>query len=158
MNEALENIVAAVVDGEPVSLAAILRHAKTNNGMTFLDRAVDGYLIERAADREGITVDDREIDAVIERVRSGKQGEDEHTWTGGAGLPREAFRAAVRRTIRFGKLKGKVADPMLSRLGEGLVGALDLPARRAMRDMLFLHWLGEERARSQIELRLLESV
>lgn len=142
----LESIVAAVVDGQEVSLAAALRHAKLKNGMEFLRHAVDGILIQRAVAREQIRVEDREIEALLPEVR------------GKTSLGEGEAREEVAKTIAFGKLKGMVAERWKQKLGADLFEDLDREGRRELRDLLFLQWLKKERERANVDLCLLRQV
>jgi hypothetical protein len=142
----LESIVAAVVDGEPITLAAALRHARLKNGMEFLRRAADGILIQRAVEREQIRVEDHEVERLLPEVR------------GKTSLPEAEAREEVKKTIAFGKLKGLVTDRLRQTLGMGLFDELDTRSRGTVRDLLFLHWLKQERERAKVDLCLLREV
>ena len=142
----LESIVAAVVDGQEVSLADVLRHAKLKNGMEFLRHAVDGIVIQRAIEREKIEVEEHEVERLLPDVRAKVD------------LGEEAARAEVKKTIAFGKLKGLVFEEMKKQIGAALIDELDFESRRAMRDLLFLHWVKRERERVKVDLCLLRAV
>jgi hypothetical protein len=142
----LESIVAAVVDGEPVSLAAALRHARLKNGLEFLRHAVDGVLIHRAVEREKIHVEDHEVERLLPDVRAKTS------------LPEAEAREEVRKTIAFGKLKGLVTERLRHRFGMDLFEELDQNGKRTTIDLLFLHWLEQERARAKVDLCLLREV
>jgi hypothetical protein len=142
----LESIVAAVVDGEPVSLAAVLRHAKLKNGLDMVQKAVDGILIQRAIEREHVRVDEQEIDRLMPELR-GKTSLDEAT-----------AREEARKTIAFGKLKGLVTERLKEQVGRELLDAMDAESRRDLRDLLFLHWLKRERERAKVDSCLLRAL
>jgi hypothetical protein len=142
----LESIVAAVVDGEKVSLAAALRHAKAKNGLEFIRLAADAVLIQRAVEREGIRVEDHEVDRLVPDIRAKSAlGEDE-------------AREEVRKIVAFGKLKGLVTDRLKQEHGFGLFEELEGEVRSRMRDLLFLHWLKKERERAKVDLCLLREI
>lgn len=143
----LESIVAATIDGEPVSLGAVLRHAKVKNELEqLLQKAVDGALIQRAIVRENITVEEREIERLMPEVR------------GRVGLDEAAAREEVKKTIAFGKLKGLVTERMKRKAGQELLDELNAEGHRTLRDMLFLQWIQRERERAKVDLCLLRAV
>lgn len=142
----LESIVAVVVDGESVSLAAALRHAKIKNGLEFLRQAADGVLIQRAIEREDIHVEEREIQRLMPDVLARTS------------LPEADAREEVRKTVAFGKLKGLVTDRMRREFGIDIWEELDGEGRSRMRDLLFLQWVRRERERAKVDLCLLREI
>jgi hypothetical protein len=97
---------------------------------TATDRAVANALIWREVERRGVTVDDHEFAQTMAR-----------TYGEGASVPSEHVRREIHKTIAFGKLKGEVTDELLGEHGRPWLAALDLTARRVIRDALFLYWL-----------------
>jgi hypothetical protein len=156
---ALDEITAAVVDGEKISLADVLRHANTNNKLAFVKKAIDGYLIDRAAERAGIKVRDAEVEVIVGRLKDGKGLKEDaqvEAWLDETGLTQETMRDNIRRMIRFGKLKSSLTEAMLFKLGPEILSTLGYTKKGALRDMLFLQWLDVECAKAQIEITLPE--
>jgi hypothetical protein len=155
---ALKEVTAAVVDGVKLSLADVLRHANTNNHLSFVKNAVDGYLIDRAAERLGIKVIDAEIEVIMGRVTSGKklEGDEEiAAWLESSGLGQAGLRDNVRRMIRFGRLKKTLTEETMARLGPEVMAALTAnKTKGTLRDLLFLQWLEAERKNAQIDIVL----
>ena len=136
---ALSRVPAAVVDGHVLSVADVLRHAHTASGLELLDRAVDNHIVWREVERRGVVVHDHEYAQTIAR-----------TYGEGASAPSEHARREIIKTIAFGKLKGEVTDELLGEAGRQWLAALDLTARRVIRDALFLYWLRQARQAAQI--------
>ncbi len=99
------------------------------------DRAVANRIIWREVERRGIEVHDHEFEQTVART----YGED-------AAEPSEHVSREIRKTIAFGKLKGEVTDELLGEHGRPWLAALDLTARRVIRDALFLYWLRQAQA------------
>lgn len=140
---ALARVPAAVVDGHVLSVADVLRHARTANGLELVDRAVDNYLVWREVERRGVTVLDEELEQTIAR-----------TYGEGASITSEHVRREIHKTIAFGKLKGEVTDELLGDAGRPWLAALDLTARRVIRDALFLYWLRQARQAADVTTTL----
>ena len=141
----LEDIVAARVDDAPISLASVLRHAKRKNGLGFVQRAVDWFLIQRAIEREGICVSDAEVDALLAKVQPARGASTLET------------REDVKKTIAFGKLKGRVTA-LEGQVSSELHAKLGRESRSALRDLLFLVWLERERQVSRIDICLYRTI
>jgi hypothetical protein len=134
-------MTALIVDGHPLTLTDLVRHAVVTGGREFVERVIDNHLIWREVERRGVTVSEQEIVETLERTF---EGED-------PALRNAAERAEVRKTIAFGKLKGEVADELLGEQGRMLLARVDRPARRVIRDAMFLFWLRQARAAAVIE-------
>jgi hypothetical protein len=132
---------ALIVDGHPLTLTDLVRHARVTGGREFIDRVIDNHLIWREVERRGVEVDEQDIVETLERTFP-----DHDPATHGA-----TARAEVRKTIAFGKLKGEVSDELLGEPGRALLARVDRPARRVIRDAMFLFWLREARAEAAIE-------
>jgi hypothetical protein len=102
---------------------------------TATDRAVANALIWREVERRGIEVHDHDLAQTMAR-----------TYGEGASAPSEHVRREIHKTIAFGKLKGEVTDELLGEHGRPWLAALDLTARRVIRDALFLYWLRQAAA------------
>lgn len=139
----LGRMPAAVVDGHVLSVADVLRHAHTANGLELVDRTVDNYIIWREVERRGVQVHDEEVQQTIVR-----------TYGEGAVVPSEHVRREIHKTIAFGKLKGVVTDELLGDDGRPWLAALDLTARRVIRDALFLYWVRQARQAAEITTTL----
>jgi hypothetical protein len=87
-------------------------------------------LIWREVERRAITVSEDELAQTVAR-----------TYGEGAAIPNEHVRRELQKTIAFGKLKGEVTDEVLGPHGRPWLAGLDLPARRVIRDALFLYWV-----------------
>lgn len=141
MSPNLPTPTALVVDGHPLTLTDLVRHARVTGGREFVDRVIDNHLIWREVERRGVRVDEQDIVETLER-----------TFPGQDPTTRSAVeRAEVRKTIAFGKLKGEVSDELLGEHGRALLARVDRPARRVIRDAMFLFWLRETRAAAAIE-------
>jgi hypothetical protein len=109
----LGQIPAVIIDGRIVSLLEVLQHAYTRRQCEFLDRAIDHYLIEGAARRDGIEVlpEERErlraqfFDSACQGDANGQQ-----SWLRAGDLSEEALNEQLEGILRFGKLKGRIAD------------------------------------------------
>jgi hypothetical protein len=132
---------AVTVDGHPLSVIDLVRHARITGGREFVERVIDNHLIWREVERRGVTVSEQDIIETLERTYP---GHDPATRS-------NAQRAEVRKTIAFGKLKGEVADELLGEHGRALLTQIDLPARRIIRDAMFLYWLRQARATATID-------
>lgn len=132
---------ALIVDGHPLTLTDLVRHARVTGGQEFVDRVIDNHLIWREVERRGVTVDEQDIVETLERTFPGEDPANRSA----------AQRAEVRKTIAFGKLKGEVSDELLGEQGRALLARVDRPARRVIRDAMFLFWLREARAAAAIE-------
>jgi hypothetical protein len=141
--DTLSRMPAAVVDGHVLSVADVLRHAHTASGLELVDRAVDNHIIWREVERRGVKVLDEEFAQTVTR-----------TYGEGATVPSEHVRREIHKTIAFGKLKGEVTDELLGAAGRPWLAALDLTARRVIRDALFLYWLRQARQAAEITTTL----
>jgi hypothetical protein len=151
-------IPAAVVDERTISLGEVLRHAKVTCNMEFLHKAIDGHLIERAIEREQIEVTEREIDETLARAQASQRALVDSQRQRAETLARQDLRDETRKTILFGKLKGKVTQELMQGLSPVVVDALDSKSKCVLRDMLFLHWMKSERQHAKIDLQLLQAV
>ena len=132
---------AVTVDGHPLTLIDLVRHARITGGREFVERVIDNHLIWREVEHRGVTVSEQDIIETLERTYP---GEDPATRSA-------AQRSEVRKTIAFGKLKGEVADELLGEHGRELLAQIDRPARRIIRDAMFLYWLRQARAAAAID-------
>jgi hypothetical protein len=132
---------ALSVDGHPLTLTDLVRHARVTGGREFVDRVIDNHLIWREVERRGVVVDEQDIVETLERTFPGQD----------PAARSEADRVEVRKTIAFGKLKGEVADELLGEQGRALLARVDRPARRVIRDAMFLYWLREARKAAEVE-------
>lgn len=79
----LNSIVAIKMDGEEVSLAEMLRTLKVSEKLGFLDDAIAGLLLVRAAKAEGIKVSDEELQRAVDEFRRSRglsQAAQTHQW------------------------------------------------------------------------------
>jgi hypothetical protein len=135
---------ALSVDGHALTLTDLVRHARVTGGQEFVDRVIDNHLIWREVERRRVEVAEQDIVETLERTFPGQD----------PAARSEAERAEVRKTIAFGKLKGEVADELLGEHGRELLARVDRPARRVIRDAMFLFWLREARKAAAIENHL----
>lgn len=141
MSPNLPNPAALTIDGHPLTLIDLVRHARITGGREFVDRVIDNHLIWREVERRNVEVSEQDLIETLERTFP---GHDPATRSA-------AERAEVRKTIAFGKLKGEVADELLGEHGRALLASLDRPARRVIRDAMFLFWLRQARAAASID-------
>ncbi len=105
---------------------------------------IDQVIIEQAAKREGIKVDEAQVAAEVERIRS-ENSEGFVAWLKANGLTEESLTAQVRSDL----LSRAVRDLVTKDVGgDETLSADQLKTRR---DEAFARWLEEERAKAEIE-------
>jgi hypothetical protein len=131
----LNQIVAATVDGQDISLHEILHSMKINGGLAGLTDAVNGILVARAAAREGITVTTEELQSAADRFRQTRglhKASETEAWLKQNSMTVEELEAGLEHTITTDKLKDKVTANGTS----------------------FADWLAEENRRARVDIRL----
>ena len=101
--------VAAVVNGQPVSRLAIVKEAEKQSGKQALDNLVRNTLIEQEAQKQKVTVSEKEIDAEVKKVEDSlsKQGQKLDQVLSMQGMTREDLRKLIRLDALVGKMVGK---------------------------------------------------
>ncbi len=119
------NRILALVDGDPITLHELkdfaagdprLQQALVSNQADVLDLLVTKRLIEKEVEKQGIVVQDADIDRYIASIRERNQINDEQLDAALAqqGLTRERYRAQVREELQRAQLinreiRGKVS-------------------------------------------------
>lgn len=98
--------VAAVVNGRPISRLAVVKETEKQSGKQALDNLVRNTLIEEEANREHVSVNDKEVDDEVKKVEDTvkKQGQNLDQVLQLQGMTR----ADLRKLIRLDKLVGKM--------------------------------------------------
>ena len=108
----LEGIVALRLDGEDVSLAAVLKTLKISGNLGFFNDAVTELLVERGAKAEGLSVTDEELQEAADTLRKGAglfKAEDTHRWLENRKWSVEDFETGLERRLLRQKLLEKIA-------------------------------------------------
>ena len=108
----LSEITAARIDGEDVSLEGILRTLKFSGNAGFIEDAIADLLGSRAANAEGITVSDEELQQAADEYRKGMglfQVDQTQQWLDECGLSLEEFEQGLELRVLKTKLREKVA-------------------------------------------------
>ena len=108
-------VVAALVNGQPVSRLAIIHDLEQQSGKAALDAVVTRMLVFQEAQKKNITASEKDIDGEIARIRSQfqAQGQNLDQLLATQGLTKEKFRDEVKVQILVTKILGdqvKVSD------------------------------------------------
>jgi len=108
-------VVAALVNGEPVSRIAVIQELEKQSGKATLENVITRKLIFQEASKKNIEVTDKEISAEIDKIRKQfkDQGQDLNQLLSAQGLTDDKFKEEVRIQILVTKLLGdqvKVTD------------------------------------------------
>ena len=98
--------VAAVVNGQPISRATVVKEAEKQAGKQALDNIVRNTLIEQEARKQGITVSQKEIDEEIKKIKTtlSKQGQKLDDVL----VMQNMTKNDLQKLIRLDKLVGKI--------------------------------------------------
>jgi hypothetical protein len=159
---ALDDIVAATVGGEALTLGEVLRRARHTGQLGFLRSAIEERLIARA-------VKERKLTALPEEVlRARALFMSDHSldgdaallsWLAARGMTEAGFREELGAIIRFGKLKEGIASDRVESYFEQHrkdfdVAELDHTVRKEIHARLFRAWLDEEWTRAGVDVVL----
>lgn len=102
-------IVAAVVNGQPISRMAVVHEAEKASGKQALNNLVRNILIEQEAKKENVSVNDKEVDDELKKVESNltKQGQKLDQVLAMQGMSRSDLRNLIRLDKLVGKMVGK---------------------------------------------------
>lgn len=108
-------LIAATVNGQPISRLAIIRDLEAQSGKMTLDSIITRSLVFQEADKKKITVTDKDIDAEIAKIQKQftSQGQNLDQLLAAQGLSKEKFKEEVRIQLLVTKLLGdqaKVTD------------------------------------------------
>jgi foldase protein PrsA len=108
-------VVAALVNGQPVSRLAIIHDLEQQSGKAALDAVVTRMLVFQEAQKKNITASEKDIDGEIARIRSQfqAQGQNLDQLLATQSLTKEKFRDEVKVQILVTKILGdqvKVTD------------------------------------------------
>ncbi|MEK7571285.1 MAG: SurA N-terminal domain-containing protein [Patescibacteria group bacterium] len=101
--------VAAVVNGQPISRMSVVNEAEKQSGKQALETLVRNNLIEQEAQKQKVSVTEKEIDDEIKKVESqlAKQGQKIDDVLAIQGMTKEDLRELIRLDKLVGKIVGK---------------------------------------------------
>lgn len=101
-------VVAALVNGQPVSRLSIIHDLEKQSGKAALDAVVTRVLVFQEADKKHITVSEKDIDGEISRIRTQfqAQGQNLDQLLSTQGLTKEKFRDEVKVQLLVTKILG----------------------------------------------------
>lgn len=90
--------IVATVNGQPVTRIALIQELEKRNGKQMLSSLITQILIQQEAQKQNISVSQKEIDDEVKRVEEGlkKQGQTLDTALGFQGLTKEDFTAQIK--------------------------------------------------------------
>lgn len=102
-------VVAAVVNGQPISRLEVIRESEKQSGKQALNNLVRNVLIEQEARKDHITVSDKEIDDQVKTVEGNltKQGQSLDQVLAMQGMTKDDLRNLIRLDQLVGKIVGK---------------------------------------------------
>lgn len=108
-------LIAATVNGQPVSRLSIIKDLEKQSGKAALDAVVTRMLVGQEAKKKNVVASDKDIDAEIAKIRKqfSDQGQNLDALLSTQGLTQEKFRDEVRIQILVTKLlgdQGKVTE------------------------------------------------
>lgn len=108
-------IIAATVNGQPISRLAIIKDLEAQSGKAALDSIVTRTLVFQEANKKNITASEKDIDNEVSRIQKQfqAQGQNLDALLATQGLTRERFRDEVKVQILVTKILGnqvKVTD------------------------------------------------
>ncbi len=107
----LKDIAAATINGKDISLHEILYYLKIDDKMDFLWDTVNSILISQAAEREGITASDEELQRALDTFRQDKglhKKLEMEDWLKQKNMTLEDLETHLERSIVADKLKEKI--------------------------------------------------
>lgn len=108
-------LIAATVNGEPISRLSIIQELEKQSGKAVIDSKIMRMLVFQEAEKKNVTATDKEIDAEISKIQKQfqDQGQNLDTLLAAQGLSKEKFREEVKIQVLVTKLLGdqaKVTD------------------------------------------------
>jgi hypothetical protein len=108
-------LVAAVVNGQPISRMSVIHQAEQQSGKQSLNNLIRNVLIEQEARKEHVTVSDKEINDQVNQVTSNlkKQGQNIDDVLAMQGMTKSDLRNLIRLDQLVGKMVGnsiKISD------------------------------------------------
>ena len=108
-------VIAAVVNGQPVSRLSIIKELEKQNGKATLEAAITRVLINQEAAKKKVTVTSKDIDAEAAKLKKDfeAQGQNLDQFLATQGWSNERFREEIRIQLLVTKLLGdqvKVSD------------------------------------------------
>jgi len=102
-------LVAAVVNGQPISRLEVVQQSEKQSGKQTLDTLVRDALIEQEAKKEGVTVSDQEVTSQIATLQSNlqKQGQTLNDVLSQQGMTMDDLRNLIRLDQLVQKMVGK---------------------------------------------------
>lgn len=112
-------IVAAVVNGQPISRIAVLQETEKQGGKQALSALIRNILVEQEAKKQNVTISEKQIDDQIKTVETNlsKQGQKIDQLLAMEGMTRADLRKVIRLDLLVTKMveKGvKVTDKEIS--------------------------------------------
>lgn len=161
-------IVAATVNGQPITRLAVVKDAEKQAGKQALDNLVRNTLIEQEAKKQKVTVTDKEIDDEIKKAEESlaKQGRKMDDVLALQGLTRQDLRKLIRLDKLVTKMVGKVVvtdkdvNDYIDKNKDTLpVGQTDEQLRKTVKDQLTQQalstkvqaWLAELQKKAKIQ-------
>jgi foldase protein PrsA len=102
-------VVAAVVNGQPISRLEVIQQAEKQSGKQTLDTLVRDALIEQEAKKENVTVSDKEVSDEITTLQDNlkKQGQTLNDVLATQGLTQDDLKGLIRLNKLVQKMVGK---------------------------------------------------
>ncbi len=102
-------LVAAVVNGQPISRLAVVQQAEKQSGKQTLDTLVRDALIEQEAKKENVSVSDQDVNTQIATLQSNlqKQGQNINGVLASQGMTMDDLRNLIRLDQLVQKMVGK---------------------------------------------------
>ncbi len=144
----LSEVTAVKMDGKDVSLEEVLRTLKVAGNVEFLNDAVADLLVTRAANAEGITVSDDELQEAADALRQANRlssAEETQQWLKNCGLSVEEF----EQRLEFGVVTRKLFEKVTT---DGRVEQHFAENRRSYDAVCLSHIVVNDEGRAQ-ELR-----
>lgn len=110
---ALDEVTAARLGETPISLQSLLHTMKITDRLSDFRHAADDLLIQSAAEREGITPSDDELQTEADNMRAAlglHEAEATHRWLASRGMTEDDFETYLLRIVSARRLKQKLTD------------------------------------------------
>jgi parvulin-like peptidyl-prolyl isomerase len=112
-------VIAATVNGQPISRLAIIKDLETQSGKATLDSIITRTLVYQEANKKNISVTEKDIDGEVSKIQKQfqAQGQNLDALLATQGLTRERFRDEVKVQLLVTKILGdqaKVTDKEFS--------------------------------------------
>jgi hypothetical protein len=102
-------VVAAVVNGQPISRLTLIQETERQSGRQALAALIRNILVEQEAEKEKVVVGDKEIDEQIKTVEDNlsKQGQNIDQMLSLEGMSRDDLRRIIKLDLLVTKMVGK---------------------------------------------------